>query len=210
MMKRSHTGRILHTRRAVSTARPMHLTVRVRTDVPGLRRPVVRALLRELLPAAQGRGVRTLALAVMPNHLHWVVLTESAAALRDATRYLLGQFARRLNRLFGRRGPVFVERFWSTCCKTARQCWQALGYVLRNARAAGCHVPAAGPGQNARVRGMDGFTGVDEAVLGADRFLRAVLGPTERARRAALVRLCAGPAPFVPLAERLQARLPGL
>jgi len=210
MMKRSRTGRILHTARPVAPARPIHITTRVRPDVPGLRRPPVRALLRELLAAAHTRGVQTLAIAVMPNHLHWVVLADSAAALQDATRYVFSQFARRLNTLWNRTGPVLQDRYWSTCCKTARQSWQALGYVLRNARTAGCHQPAPADAPNARIPGMDAYTGIDEALCARDRFLQGVFGPTERARRAALVRLCAGPAPFVPLRERLQPSLPGL
>jgi len=210
MMKRSRNGRILHTSRPVTPARPIHITTRVSPDVPELRRRPVQLLLRELLVAAAARGVRTLAIAVMPNHLHWVVLAESAAALRDATRYVFGQFARRMNRHWNRTGPVFEDRYWSTCCKTARQSWQALGYVLRNARTAGCHRPAPAGAPNARIPGMDAYTGIDEALCGADRFLRSVLGPTEPARRAALARMCTGPAPFVPLRERLQPSLPGL
>jgi len=188
----------------------MHLTVRVLPDVPGLRQAPVRELLRALIGAAVARGVRTLAIALMPNHLHWVVMADSAGALRDATRYVFGQLARQLNRLRHRRGPVFDDRYWSTCCQTARQSWQALGYVLRNARAAGCHRPAPAGAPDARIPGMDAFTGIDEALCAADRFLRSVLGPTEQARRGALARLCAGPAPFVPLRERLQPNLPGL
>jgi len=188
----------------------MHITTHVRPDVPGLRQAPVQALLRQLLAAAAARGVRTLAIAVMPNHLHWVVLADSAAALRDATRYVFSRFARRANRLWNRTGPVFDDRYWSTCCLTARQSWQALGYVLRNARTAGCHRPAPAGAPDARIPGMDAFTGLDEALCGADRFLRSVLGPTERARRAVLVRMCAGPTPFVPLRERLQPSLPGL
>ena len=57
---------------------------------------------------------------------------------------------------------------------------------------------------------MDAYTGADETALGATAFLRAVLGPTPRARRAVLQQMCAGPAPFVPLGVRLQPALPGL
>lgn len=208
MMKRTRTGRILHTRRAVSPGRPMHLTVRVRPGVPGLRRTAVLDVLRVLLRAARERGLRTVALAVLPTHVHWVVMTPSAAVLRDATRYVLGRLAKHLNRLFGRRGPVFEDRYWSTCCRTARAAWNVLGYVLRNPWAAGCHTPA--PGRRPGVPGIDAYTGVDEELLATNRFLRAVVGPTDSARRAVLARMCAGPAPFVPLVRRLQPRLPGL
>ena len=179
----------------------MHLTKRVVQGLPGLRRPDVLRLFRELVEDARGRGLETVVFAMMNEHLHWVVIPRSAEALRDATRYVFGRFARRLNRLFGRRGKVFTERYWSSCCRSVRHAWQVLGYVLRNARTAGCFVP----------RGrFDRFAAADEVTIGADNFLRAVLGPTPALRRTELLRLAAGAAPFVPLAARLQLRLPGL
>ena len=179
----------------------MHLTKRVVVGLPGLRRPDVMRLFRELVEDARSRGVRTVLFAMMNNHLHWVVVPRSAEALRDATRYVFGRFARRLNRLLGRRGKVFVERYWSSCCRSVSHAWQVLGYVLRNAQTAGYRVP---PGR------FDRYTAADEDAIGADGFLRALLGPTAALRRAELLRMAAGPAPFVPLADRLQQRLPGL
>lgn len=201
-LKRSRrTGRLLHARRPVSTRRPMHITLRVRDDVPRLRRPEVLRCFRELVAAARERGVRSVASVLMGSHLHWVVVPESADALREATKFVFSRLAKFINRLFGRRGRVFVERYYSQCCHSVRQSWQALGYVLRNPVVAGYRVPAGG---------LDRYTEVCEDVLAADPFLRSVVGPTPRLRRALLVRMTRGPVPFVPLAERLQPCLPGL
>jgi len=137
----------------------------------------------------------------MATHLHWLVVAESPAALRDATRFVFGHLARFLNRSAGRRGKVFVERYASRCCRSARDAYAALGYVLRNPSAAGYRVPA---------RGLDRFTDVGEDVLAGDRFLRSVVGDTAALRRPLLERMAHGPVPFVPLAERRQPPLPGL
>jgi REP element-mobilizing transposase RayT len=179
----------------------MHLTVKVLPDVPNLRRPEVLSRLRELLEEARQRGLRVVSFSVMPNHVHLYGMPESAAALRDAMRYLLGQLARSLNTIFQRRGKVFEDRYWSTCATSVKQAFHALNYVLKNAAAAGLRV----------LRGrLDAYSGVDEGLLGADRFLRSLLGPSAFQRRALLLRMAQGPLAFTPLAERLQPRLPGL
>jgi REP element-mobilizing transposase RayT len=179
----------------------MHLTVKVHDDVPSLRRPELRERLGVLLEGARKRGVRTLSFAIMPNHIHILCIANSAATLRDATRYVLGQLARFVNQLFRRRGKVFTDRYWSTCITTVKQGWTALCYVLKNAKVAGLRV----------LRGcLDAYSGVDEDLLGADRFLRSVLGPSARQRRAILLRMAQGPLDFTPLEERLQPRLRGL
>lgn len=179
----------------------MHLTVRVHQDVPRLRRQAVLDYFRQLVGEARRRGVRTVASALLDSHLHWMVVAESAAALRDATRFVFGHLAKFINRLFGRRGKVFVERFASVCCRSVRQSFHALNYVIKNALSAGHRVPAAG---------LDRYTDVDEDILASDRFLRAVVGPTAALRRAVLTRMARGAVSFIPLAERCQPRLPGL
>jgi len=179
----------------------MHLTMRVHGDVPRLRQQQVLDYFRHMRAEARRRGVRTIASALLDNHLHWLVVAESAAALRDATRYVFGRLAKFINQFFGRRGKVFVERYASTCARSVRQAFHVLNYVLKNAISAGYRVPA---------QGLDRFTDVDEDLLAGDRFLRAVVGPTPGLRRALLARMARGPVRFVPLAQRCQPQLPGL
>ena len=199
MLRRSRNGRILHGRRPFAPRRPLHLTIRVQAGLPNLRQPAVRALLRGLLAQARQRGLRTALIVVMPNHLHWVVVPASRAALHDATRHVFGQLARGINALAGRaRGKVFDDRYWSSCCRTVRQAFAAFGYALRN------------PTPRLARRGADPYSAVDDEALGADPFLRSVLGLTPEQRAALIARMTAGPVPFVPLRERLQPTLPGL
>ena len=93
-----------------------------------------------------------------------------------------------------------MERFWSSCARTARHAWAVLAYVLRNATAAGCR-PRAGQ--------LDRYAGVEDATIEEVRFLRALLGPDHAQRQALTARMARDLVPFVPLAERLQPRLPG-
>ena len=192
----------------------MHLTVHTRGDVPSLRTDVAMGVFRDLLAGARQRGVRTVALTIMPTHVHWVVVPESAAALRDATRYVFGQFARRLDVLLGRRGRVFVERFWSVCAKAARHAWNLLGYVLRNPAAAGLRRRrggGSGDGWGGATAGrLDRFTEVDFETLDADPFLRGLLGPDGAERCRLILRMAREAVPYAPLRERLQPVLPGL
>jgi len=201
VLTRSRFGSILHGHRPVSVGRPMHLTTHVVDGAPSLRQPEVRRHFEELLEGARQRGVQTVSFALLDGHLHWVVLAESPEALRDATRYVFGLLARRLNRLWGRRGKLFTERYWSVCCKTAKQAFHAVAYVLRNAAVAGYWVTA---------RCLDRYTGVDEVLLGNNRFLRSVLGPTPAIRRALLLDMSWRRVEFTPLAQRLHLSLPGL
>lgn len=200
MLKRSRFGRILHGRRPVCAGRPMHLTTKVVPGAPSLRQPEVVWHFEELLAGAEQRGVQTVTYTIMGAHIHWLVLCESAEALRDATRYLFGQLARRLNRMWDRRGKLFVERYWSVCCKSVKQAFHALGYVLRNPLAAGYWV---------RARTLDGYVWVNEELLGNNRFLRSVTGPTPGVRRALLLAMAVRVVKWTPLTERMQMRLPG-
>jgi len=195
------TGRLHHTRRQVVRSRPVHITTRVHDDVPSLRRKEVFDYFCELVAEARSRGVRTAAFALLGNHVHWLVVPDSAAALQDATRYAFGHLATFLNRRHGRRGKVFVDRYASSCCPSVRHAFQVLNYVLKNAAEAGYAVPDGG---------QDPFTAVFEDVLAGDRFLRSVVGPTPALRQALLARMARVAVPFVPLAERCQPRLPGL
>ena len=179
----------------------MHITKRVRTGVPRLRRQEVLDCFRELVEEARKRGVHTFAWVIQDDHIHWYARPESKEALADATRYVFGRFAKYVNRLFGRTGKVFEERYYSEISRSVKQAFVTLNYVLKNVVARGYRVPADR---------IDHYTRFCEDEIGADRFLRSVVGPTPRARRALLMRMTRGPVPWSPLLQRLQPALPGL
>ncbi len=203
MSSRSRSGRIRHRPRDVSTCRPMHLTAKLLPGLPSLRRRGALAEFRRLRDRARGAGVRTVAYALMDDHIHWIVIAESRGALAAATRLVFGQLARRINRAAGRaRGRVFADRFWSSSGRSVRQAFQMVAYVLRNPYEAACLPALEGP--------VDPYLGLDLPLLSADRFLRSVFGPRGPDRDALLVRMLTERVPFVPLAVRRQATLPGL
>lgn len=179
----------------------MHITKRVRVDVPSLRRQEVLDYFGELVEEARPRGVRTFAWVIQEDHIHWYACPESREALADATRYVFGRFAKFVNRLFGRKGKVFEERYFSVVCRSVKQAFVALNYVLKNVIARGYRVP---PDR------IDRYTRICEDEIAADSFLCSAIGPTPRTRRALLVRMTRGPVPWSPLSERLQPALPGL
>ena len=159
--------------------------------------------IKSMRDRARGAGVRTVAYALMDDHIHWIVIAESRGALAAATRLVFGQLARRINRAAGRaRGRVFADRFWSSSGRSVRQAFQMVAYVLRNPYDAACLPALEGP--------VDPYLGLDLPLLSADRFLRSVFGPRGPGRDALLARMLTERVPFVPLAVRRQASLPGL
>lgn len=198
-MKRSkQSGRQWHETREIRAGRPVHVTAHVVDGVPRLRTAEFRALFRPLLVAVQNRGVRVVAAVTMDSHLHLVLVPSSKAALGAALRIFFGLLARRCNALWGRRGPVWNDRFWSSSsARSAREAWNTLGYVLRNPQ--GARLPSKGE-----------HVIVGWKTLGNDSFLRSVFGPTPAAREAAVGLIWQRAVDYIPIHERLQPVLPGL
>jgi hypothetical protein len=75
---------------------------------------------------------------LLSNHLHLVVEAESAGALGKGMQRLAVRLAVRLawgwNRLCGRKGRVFSDRYHARVIRTPRQARNTLVYVLCNAR----------------------------------------------------------------------------
>jgi putative transposase len=177
----------------------MHVTQHLGAGLPSLRQPEVLALFRRMVAEAAARGLKTVAYALVGNHIHWMCLPESREALAAATRYVFGQLARNLNCLWQRQGRVFDGRYASETGRNARQAWHTLNYVLRNpvdARLA----PRTGR--------LDRYIGANVSLLGTHPFLRAVFGPAGAQLDQLLRQMARAPVPFTPLTERLQPALP--
>ncbi|MFP6665142.1 MAG: hypothetical protein VCC00_13120, partial [Deltaproteobacteria bacterium] len=72
--------------------------------------------------------------SVQSNHMHLLVEAENADCLSRGMQGLSVRLARGLNRVFGRRGRLFPDRFHHRVLKTPREMRNALAYVLLNAR----------------------------------------------------------------------------
>ena len=134
--KRSGRAGVSHLRRRrFSSARPLHVTVRVRPEAAGLRRRAMYRLVRALFcETCEQRRFRIIHYAVLHNHVHLVVEASDRAHMTAGMRRVCIRLARRLNRALGRRGPVLADRYHEVHLGSPNQVRNALAYVLCNAR----------------------------------------------------------------------------
>ncbi|MBK8096547.1 MAG: transposase [Planctomycetes bacterium] len=141
------------TRAALAARFPVHVTVKLRSGLPRLRRREEYAALRAAF-AAGCRGVgatgafRLCHYAVLNDHLHLIVEAHERLALSRGIQGLLVRIAKKLNTLWQRKGKVFADRYHDHILKSPRETRNALRYVLQNARhhaAKGRMVDASAP-----------------------------------------------------------------
>ncbi len=125
-----------HLRRPDFAARhPVHVTMRLQPGVGylrGYRR--AKAVESALRDARERFGVRIVHYSIQGNHLHLVVEAESPSALSRGMQGLCIRLAKRLNKLTGRRGAVFADRYHAHPLKTPRETKHAVRYVRTNYR----------------------------------------------------------------------------
>ncbi|MCP5071621.1 MAG: hypothetical protein GY946_34100 [bacterium] len=125
-----------HLRRAPLASRfPCHVTLKVRPDVPSLRNArLVREIERSFAQVLEREGFRLVHYSIQSNHLHLIVEAQDADALGRGMNALGARLARAVNRVFGRRGSVLLDRFHHRVLRTPTQVRNTLRYVLLNAR----------------------------------------------------------------------------
>lgn len=126
---------VAHLRRPDHDGRhPVHVTVRVRRDVPNLRSDrIFPALCSALGRSSRGR-FRVVHFSVQTDHLHLVVEAETSDALVRGIQGLSVRCARAINRRAGRRGAVWSGRYHARALATPREVRAGLAYVLLNFR----------------------------------------------------------------------------
>ena len=111
----------------------VHVTLRVVEGVPSLRRPRPAELVEGVFRAErQAKGFRLVHYAIRSNHLHLVCEADEQQALSRGVQRLASRIARRLNRLLGRAGRYFRDRFHCCVVRSPRQARNLLAYVLLN------------------------------------------------------------------------------
>jgi putative transposase len=125
-----------HRRRPVHRrSDPVHVVLRVKKDVPRLRKMTAFAAIRAALRKIGKRlGFRVVHASIQHNHLHFLVEAEDRELLSRGMQALAISIAKRLNRAWGRSGKVFAYRFHATPITNPRQARNALAYVLNNWR----------------------------------------------------------------------------
>lgn len=114
---------------------PLHVTMRLVQGVPSLRLRAAHELLREALRAGADRqGFRLVHYGAVSNHLHLVCEAESERALTRGIQGVTARIVRALNRLFGRAGRLFADRYHARELRAPRDMRNVLVYVFGNAR----------------------------------------------------------------------------
>ncbi len=142
--KRKKPASVPHAKRPpLSRHHPVHVTLKLRSSLPPLRRKrEYEALLAAFDGGKQRFGFRLTQFSVLNNHLHLIVEAADRRSLTCALAGLVIRLAKALNRLWRRKGRVFRERFHEHVLKTPLEVRRALLYVLRNAFKHGALLPA--------------------------------------------------------------------
>src|ERR1700704_247352 len=114
---------------------PGMVTVRMKEGTWGLRsRRSFSQLARAFYAANDRFGMRMCHFSVMGNHIHFLVEAESKESLSRGMKGLGIRIAKALQRMMGRKGRVYGDRYHAHILKTPREVINARKYVLQNAQ----------------------------------------------------------------------------
>jgi REP element-mobilizing transposase RayT len=109
------------------------VTVKVLPLGRSLRSPRVRSAIESIFAAEKRRkGFRLLHHAIRRDHIHLVCECDSTMALSRGVQRLGSRIARRVNKLWARKGKLFADRFHGRVLSTPRELRNVLRYVLLN------------------------------------------------------------------------------
>jgi len=142
--RRGERANVSHrTRASLADRLPVEVTMRVKPGLPSLRGLREFEALRGAIAAGCERdGFRLVHFSVQSHHLHLIVEGDSRATLTRGMQGLAIRIARALNRLRRRVGSVFADRYHDRILQSPREVWNALRYVLCNARKHGAWTSA--------------------------------------------------------------------
>jgi putative transposase len=130
-----------HRRRAPHVARcPAHVTLRAVSNLPSLRDERTFVAIQRALGRASKTGFRVFEFSVQPDHLHMLVEADDPTRFERGMRGLTIRIAKAVNRVLGRVGRVWGDRFHARLIRTPREMRNALVYVLNNWRK---HLPGS-------------------------------------------------------------------
>jgi REP element-mobilizing transposase RayT len=112
---------------------PVHVGLKVAEDISNLRHPTLFGPLRTAIYEGADRfGMRVIHFSVVEDHLHFIVEAQGTRALARGMQGLTIRLAKRINKVLGRRGKVFVDRYFSRVLRSPSETRAALNYVLKN------------------------------------------------------------------------------
>jgi REP element-mobilizing transposase RayT len=128
--RQSHRTRPLHKARF-----PLHVTLRIRRDVPSLRHQRRFARIKRAFRyGCDAFGMRMCEFSVQADHIHLIVEAEDKQALSKGLGALEIRVARAINRVLGRTGSVFADRYHARVLRTPTEVSNAVHYVRYNWR----------------------------------------------------------------------------
>jgi REP element-mobilizing transposase RayT len=124
---------VAHRRRAAHDPHtPVHVTLRAGEGIPSLRGVHVFGAVRGALAAASKRKFRVVHYSVQADHVHLLVEAAEGVCLVRGCQGLSVRVAKAVNRILGRRGAVWGDRYHVRPLRTPREVRNALVYVLQN------------------------------------------------------------------------------
>lgn len=134
-------------REAHDARHPLHVTLRCFADIPSLRSRALFSRLRSAIAASNRAAFRIVHFSAQLDHLHLVIEADAEKELVGGVSGLAIRCALAVNRVTGRRGSVWADRFHARALRTPSEVRRALVYVLLNfrkhLRAAPESIPAA-------------------------------------------------------------------
>jgi REP element-mobilizing transposase RayT len=122
------------TRERFAARHPVHVTLRAVEGVALRNEPVLEVVRAAITAGGRRHDFRVVEFNVLGNHIHLIVEAAGQQALTRGMQGLKVRLARRINRLLGRRGTLFAERYHARVLRTPREVRNAIRYVLLNAR----------------------------------------------------------------------------
>jgi putative transposase len=134
---------------------PVHVTMRADKRLPILRKQSVFQAIRRAFPETAREWFRVVHFSVQADHVHMIVEATDKVSLSRGMAGLSIRLARAVNRVAGRRGKVFTERYHARALASPREVRHGLVYVLMNRHKHAAQAVAAGVVGAAPLRGVD-------------------------------------------------------
>jgi len=114
---------------------PLHVSLRMAPHVYNLRsRRAFRVITAALRISSDRFNVRVVEFSVQGNQIHLLVEAPDRRALARAIQGFSIRLAKGLNRMMGRKGRVFDDRYHARVLRTPAEVRDAIRYVLESAR----------------------------------------------------------------------------